>query len=471
MSRVSYVMMNEGGADQLTDAVRAGARRARRRAARRGRRPAARSGARRRARRQPDHAPPRARHRSDAARHGAVHAGHRRRGRPVGRRPRARPALRARSTPVRASPATSAPTRPRPCSPRARTAATAMQLLVDVGTNAEIVLGNRERLLAASSPTGPAFEGAQISCGQRATAGAIESVRIDPDTLRARIKVIGVDVVERRAGLRRRQSRRRASPACAGPGSSTLLAEMFLAGVIRRRRHDRRRRGRTRGADRSSPTAARSAYVFCARRRRRAVASRRTTSAPSSSPRPRCDAGIELLLEHAGDPTVDRHPAGRRVRQPHRPATRDGARARPRLPARRRALGRQRRRRRRGDRAAVGGGPRPRWSASCATIVKIETAIEPRFQELFVARDGDSRTASAPVTDSSREHADREGGPDRDHRDADRQSQGPRETRTTRRRPGGAPGDARARARTARRRRSSPAALKPFEVVSDEVLD
>ena len=53
------------------------------------------------------------------------------------------------------------------------------QLLVDVGTNAEIVLGCAERQFAASSPTGPAFEGAQISCGQRATAGAIERVRID----------------------------------------------------------------------------------------------------------------------------------------------------------------------------------------------------------------------------------------------------------------------------------------------------
>src|SRR5690606_22389183 len=45
----------------------------------------------------------------------------------------------------------------------------ALQLLVDVGTNAEIVLGDRDHLLAASSPTGPAFEGAQISSGQRAT--------------------------------------------------------------------------------------------------------------------------------------------------------------------------------------------------------------------------------------------------------------------------------------------------------------
>ena len=54
-----------------------------------------------------------------------------------------------------------------------------VNLIVDVGTNAEIVLGNRDRLLAASSPTGPAFEGAQISCGQRAAPGAIERVRID----------------------------------------------------------------------------------------------------------------------------------------------------------------------------------------------------------------------------------------------------------------------------------------------------
>ena len=56
-------------------------------------------------------------------------------------------------------------------------------MLVDVGTNAEIVLGCAERQFAASSPTGPAFEGAQISCGQRATAGAIERVRIDRATL------------------------------------------------------------------------------------------------------------------------------------------------------------------------------------------------------------------------------------------------------------------------------------------------
>src|SRR5207247_7029501 len=67
-------------------------------------------------------------------------------------------------------------------------------LVVDVGTNAEIVLGNRHRLLAASSPTGPAFEGAQISCGQRAAPGAIERVRIDRVTLEPRFRIIGVDL-------------------------------------------------------------------------------------------------------------------------------------------------------------------------------------------------------------------------------------------------------------------------------------
>jgi uncharacterized 2Fe-2S/4Fe-4S cluster protein (DUF4445 family) len=56
-----------------------------------------------------------------------------------------------------------------------------MTLIVDIGTNAEILLGNRQQVLAASSPTGPAFEGAQIKHGQRAAAGAIERVRIDPE--------------------------------------------------------------------------------------------------------------------------------------------------------------------------------------------------------------------------------------------------------------------------------------------------
>ena len=79
-----------------------------------------------------------------------------------------------------------------------------VNLLVDVGTNAEIVLGNRDRLLAASSPTGPAFEGAQITFGQRAAPGAIERVRIDPETLEPRIRVIGSRRLVGRARFRGR---------------------------------------------------------------------------------------------------------------------------------------------------------------------------------------------------------------------------------------------------------------------------
>ena len=67
-------------------------------------------------------------------------------------------------------------------------------LVVDVGTNAEILLGNRDKVLACSSPTGPAFEGAQISSGQRAAPGAIERVEIDPTTKEPRFKVIGCDL-------------------------------------------------------------------------------------------------------------------------------------------------------------------------------------------------------------------------------------------------------------------------------------
>lgn len=69
----------------------------------------------------------------------------------------------------------------------------AIMLIVDVGTNAEIVLGNSDWLYSASSPTGPAFEGAHISHGMRAAPGAIERVRIDPETQEPRFRVIGED--------------------------------------------------------------------------------------------------------------------------------------------------------------------------------------------------------------------------------------------------------------------------------------
>jgi uncharacterized 2Fe-2S/4Fe-4S cluster protein (DUF4445 family) len=95
-------------------------------------------------------------------------------------------------------------------------------LVVDVGTNAEIVVGNNQRMLAASSPTGPAFEGAQISSGQRAAPGAIERIRINPETLEPRFRVIGVEQWSDEDGFDE------ASPASAGRASSRCWPRCIL---------------------------------------------------------------------------------------------------------------------------------------------------------------------------------------------------------------------------------------------------
>ena len=107
----------------------------------------------------------------------------------------------------------------------------AVELVVDVGTNAEIVLGNRFFLLAASSPTGPAFEGAQISSGQRAAPGAIERVRIDRGTLEPRFRVIGCDLWSDEPGFEAATADTGITGIC-GSGIVEVIAELFLAGVI-----------------------------------------------------------------------------------------------------------------------------------------------------------------------------------------------------------------------------------------------
>lgn len=106
-----------------------------------------------------------------------------------------------------------------------------MELIVDVGTNAEIVLGNCHRLLACSSPTGPAFEGAQISCGQRAAPGAIERVRIDPETLEPKFKIIGSDLWSDQAEFFAETQGIGVNGIC-GSGIIELIGEMFLAGIL-----------------------------------------------------------------------------------------------------------------------------------------------------------------------------------------------------------------------------------------------
>jgi len=106
-----------------------------------------------------------------------------------------------------------------------------LQLLVDVGTNAEIVFGNSAHVLAASSPTGPAFEGAQISAGMRATAGAIERVRIDRDTLEPRIKVIGSDLWSDDPSFDMETRKLDIAGIC-GSGIIEVMGELYLAGLL-----------------------------------------------------------------------------------------------------------------------------------------------------------------------------------------------------------------------------------------------
>ncbi len=101
------------------------------------------------------------------------------------------------------------------------------QLIIDIGTNGELVLGNRHKLLAASCATGPALEGAQVSFGMRAAPGAIERVVIDPETREVDYKVIG------RVAWRKfsEPSDMKVKGIC-GSGILDLLAELYRSGVI-----------------------------------------------------------------------------------------------------------------------------------------------------------------------------------------------------------------------------------------------
>ncbi|MDU8912652.1 ASKHA domain-containing protein [Aestuariicoccus sp. MJ-SS9] len=106
-----------------------------------------------------------------------------------------------------------------------------LALIVDVGTNAEILLGNTTRVLACSSPTGPAFEGAQISSGQRAAPGAIEAIRIDPMTKEPRFRVIGCDLWSDEDGFWDRTAATGITGIC-GSGIIEAVAELRLAGLM-----------------------------------------------------------------------------------------------------------------------------------------------------------------------------------------------------------------------------------------------
>lgn len=104
-------------------------------------------------------------------------------------------------------------------------------LVVDVGTNAEILLGNKEKVLACSSPTGPAFEGAQISSGQRAAPGAIERLEINPETKEPRFRVIGSEIWSDEEGFAESIATTGITGIC-GSGIIEAIAEMRLAGIL-----------------------------------------------------------------------------------------------------------------------------------------------------------------------------------------------------------------------------------------------
>ncbi|MCX5839264.1 MAG: ASKHA domain-containing protein [Deltaproteobacteria bacterium] len=102
-----------------------------------------------------------------------------------------------------------------------------MVLIIDVGTNGEMILGNREKLLSASCATGPALEGAHIRFGMRAAPGAIERIRIDPETLEVSFKIIG----EERP---RPEFRITGALGICGSGIIDGVAELYRAGIIDR---------------------------------------------------------------------------------------------------------------------------------------------------------------------------------------------------------------------------------------------
>ena len=94
-----------------------------------------------------------------------------------------------------------------------------MQLIIDIGTNGEILVGNKDKLLAASCATGPALEGAHIHFGMRAAPGAVERVKIDPETLDAEYRIISGDDNERARGI-------------CGSGIIDAIAELFRTGIV-----------------------------------------------------------------------------------------------------------------------------------------------------------------------------------------------------------------------------------------------
>jgi uncharacterized 2Fe-2S/4Fe-4S cluster protein (DUF4445 family) len=249
-----------------------------------------------------------------------------------------------------------------------------------VGTNAEIVLGDDRRQFAASSPTGPAFEGAQISSGQRATTGAIEGVRIDPISLEPRLKVIGVEVWSDDPGFAEATRRLEISGIC-GSGIIDVVAEMFLAGVIDQ---DGVIRGEL--ADRTPRIVEDGrtfSYVLWGEGDDRIAITQNDIRAIQLA-KAALRAGIDLLVEHAGNPQIGEvrlaGAFGAHIDPLHAMVlglVPDCALASVTAAGNSAGTG--------AVQALLSRTLRAEMQQVVRDVVKIETATEPRFQELFVA--------------------------------------------------------------------------------------
>lgn len=269
---------------------------------------------------------------------------------------------------------------------------TEMQLLVDVGTNAEIVLGNTERLLAASSPTGPAFEGAQVSAGMRATTGAIERVRIDRDSLEPRFKVIGSDLWSDDSDFADNTADFDIAGLC-GSGIIEVLAELFLAGLI-----DTDGTIRSDGPSKTDRVVAHGrtfAYRLYGEGDGAILVTQDDVRAIQLA-KAALRAGIDLLCEHAG--LTDLQTIGSVRLAGAFGAHIDPLYAKvlglvPDVPVDSiRSVGNAA-----GAgavRALVSGGQRAEIEETVRRVEKIETATEPRFQELFVQAMGFPHTST-----------------------------------------------------------------------------
>jgi len=102
-----------------------------------------------------------------------------------------------------------------------------IHLVIDIGTNGELVLGNKERLISSSCATGPALEGAQITYGMRAAPGAIERIKIDPESFEVDYKVIGKEVWSQHSDRRQMETK-----GICGSGILDLLGELYRIGIV-----------------------------------------------------------------------------------------------------------------------------------------------------------------------------------------------------------------------------------------------